>query len=395
MVWEHSLPLLARLNVLAASLGLLFPLLTAAQSTALQNPLSPQLIPRTQKDREQNYQNLHRVFLSVQVTTPSGQPASDLKQSDFRLFVDGQPHEMTSFQSINLNSEMIPAQIVFVVDALNNSAGKVASHRKAIAKYLQRGSGPLLNPTSIALLSEHSIELGSFSTDRAAVLRQLNKLSGNIHTMSCRDTTLERVQESGSHDPNPRLGCLDHLFNSSIAALNSIGESLVLSRSRSHRPLRTIIIWIGRGWPLLNEHGYTPDTPEIKESFYRDLVNVSGALTEAQVTLNAIASSEILPVSQKNLPDSYFFQGVSDPKDAIAADLSLQAFAWQSGGTVLNSTKDISAQIARCVADAQPYYLVSFEYSPSANFGQHHGLDVTLDKPNLTARTRTVYYAEQ
>jgi VWFA-related protein len=395
MLWRYSFSLFPRLIPLAASLWLLVPLLTDAQSNGSPTSQFPQLIPRTPDQREQRYQNLHRVFLSVQVTTASGQPAIDLKQADFKLLVDDQPHEIASFQPFNINSTMLPPRIVFVVDALNNSSGKVESYRKAIAKYLQTGSGPLFNPTSIALVSEHGTELGSFSTERAAVLSQLDRLSANIHSMSCRDTTIDRVQESDSHDHNPRLDCLDHLFSSSTTALNSIGESLVLSRSMAHRPLRTIVVWFGRGWPFLNEPGYTPDTPEIQESFFRNLVNISGALTEAQVTLDAVPSSEILPVGPKALPHSYFFRGISNPKDAIAADLSLQAFAWQSGGIVVSGTKDISAQIERCVDDARSYYLLAFDYPPSANFGQHHALAVALDKPGLTARTRTLYYAEQ
>jgi len=73
----------------------------------------------------------------------------------------------------------------------------------------------------------------------------------------------------------------------------------------------------------------------------------------------------------------------------------LQAFAWQSGGIVLNSTKDITAQIAGCVADAQTYYLLSFDYSPALKFGERHLLDVTVGISGLATRTRTLYYAEQ
>jgi len=383
---------LMRLNKIVATVCLLLPSVEVAQSTASR---VPQLIPRTRREREQNYENLHRVFLSVQVTTPSGQAADNLKQSDFNLFVDHQRHEMSSFQSETKDSVTTPVRVVLVVDALNNSSGRVASYRKAITKYVQSGSGSLSNPTSIAVLSEHGTALSSFSTDRVAVLRYLDELSGNIQTMSCRDTTYERAQESYDRDPNPRLECLDRLFNSSIAALNSIGESLVLSRSKLHRPVRTIIIWLGRGWPLLNEPGFMPDTPEIEESFHRNFVSISGALTEAQVTLNAVASNALIPLSGKKLANSYFVQGVPADKEAVAAGLSLQAFAWQSGGIVLNSTKDITAQIAGCVADAQTYYLLSFDYSPAPKFGERHLLDVRVGISGLATRTRTLYYAEQ
>jgi hypothetical protein len=87
-----------RLCKSVASLCFLFPSFMVAQSTA---PRGPQLIPRTRTEREQNYENLHRVFLNVQVTMPSGQAAIDFHQTDFELLVDHQPKKIASFQSVN------------------------------------------------------------------------------------------------------------------------------------------------------------------------------------------------------------------------------------------------------------------------------------------------------
>ena len=58
-----------------------------------------------------------------------------------------------------------------------------------------------------------------------------------------------------------------------------------------------ILIWIGPGWPLLTNHEFTPDPPQLKENFFEQLVGVSMALREAQVTLDAIASPEPQPRS--------------------------------------------------------------------------------------------------
>lgn len=388
-----------RLRLFTVGLCLFLPPVVSAQSSAPPGPRFPQLIPRTHSEREQKYEDLHRVILNVQVTTTAGQPALDLEQSDFNLLVDNQRSKISSFQRAGNDSAATPVRVVLVIDALNNSAGRVGSYRKAISKYLQSGSGALVNQTAIAVLSDRGMEMSPFSDDRAAVMRELNNRSGKIDSMSCRDIALQGSMESSSaipsHDPNARPDCLDRLFNSSVSGLNSLAESLVLSRSRSHRPLRTIIIWLGRGWPLLNEIGYMPDTLDTKESFYRNFVNVSEALTEAQVTLDDVASTEFLPVGQKKLQSSYFFQGVSASKDAAASNLALQAFAWQSGGVVLNSTRDIASEIARCVADARSYYLIGFSYPPAKGFGERHMVEVSVGRSDLITRTRTIYYAEQ
>jgi VWFA-related protein len=279
---------------------------------------------------------------------------------------------------------------------VNNSSGKLKHFREEVEKYLASGIGPLPQPTSIAFLSDSGIDAGLPSQDRATLLKSLNQLVGVVHTSTCADTTATRdCTDLGPHvnsracDPNPRLQCLDRLFNSSITALTS------LAQEESRDPGRVIVIWVGSGWPLLNEPGYTPDSPEVKASFYRNLVTVSAAITEAQITMDAVGSSEALPVNPKRIQASIFFQGVSSEGDASAASLSLQALAFQSGGLVLTSSKDIASQIARCVSDLYSYYSLAFEYPPASKFGEYHTLEVKVENPDITARTRTLYYAEQ
>jgi VWFA-related protein len=366
-------------------------------------PQTPHLIPRTREERERHSQNLQRLFLSVQVSDRSGTPAAGLKQSDFVILEDRSPQAIASFQSIPDHPEDEPTRVVIVLDTVNNSSGKVTHFRKEIEKYLNERNSQLANPTSIALLSDHGLQLGAPYQDGNLVLKELDELAGNLHTVTCADTipaltcSMPRSPDGTSPpcDPNPRLECLDHLFSSSLTAINGLADELVNNSQKVTNTGRVILLWVGNGWPLLNERGYTPDTREAKQSFFRDLVTVSSALTEAHVTLDAVASSEPLPIGLKNIRESFFFQGVPDENHATAASLSLQALAYQSGGMVLTSTKDIAGQISRCVADSQSYYLLSFDNPPATHDGEYHALEVKVDKPGLTVRTRTVYYTER
>jgi VWFA-related protein len=388
------------LNTLTAGLMLSFALIpTPTHAQSSQQSTEPQLIPRSPEERERKYQNLHRLFLNVQVSSSSGQQAGELKPSDFTILEDHQPRKIGSFQSIHNDSARDPALIILVLDAVNNSSGQVKHFRDEVEKYLESGNGLLAHPTSIALFSDSGMKLGVPSLDRAALLKDLNQLAGNLYTSTCADTTAasECMQlapqaphvNSRACDPNPHLECLDHLFNSSVTALTSLAQEQV------NNPGRVIVVWIGKGWPLLNEPGFTPDTPEVKGSFYRNLVTVSSALTEAQITVDAVASSEGFPIGPKHIHDSFFFQGVSDESHVSAASLSLQALAHQSGGLVLTSAKDIAGQIARCAADLESYYSLAFEYPPASQFGEYHSLEVKIDKPDIAVRTRKLYYAEQ
>jgi hypothetical protein len=78
-----------------------------------------------------------------------------------------------------------------------------------------------------------------------------------------------------------------------------------------------------------------------------------------------------------------------------AGNLALQVVAYQSGGRVLNSSNDIAGEIASCTTDANAFYVLSFDSAPPDGPIQYHGLEVKLDKPGLTARTRTGYYAQK
>ena len=81
-------------------------------------------------------------------------------------------------------------------------------------------------------------------------------------------------------------------------------------------------------------------------------------------------------------------------KNVLPPDLGLQVLAVQSGGQVLNRSNDIGDSLASCLTDAKDYYTLSFDSPAAGHADEYHSLQVKIDKPRLTARTRTGYYAE-
>jgi VWFA-related protein len=340
---------------------------------------------------------LHRLFLNAQVSSSSGQLVDDVQAGDFTILEDLRPQKITSFQLVRGNSTGIRDRVILVLDGVNNSSGKLKRFRDDIERYLKIGNGLLAHSTSIAFVSERGVQIGAPSTNRATLLQELSQIAGNVHSSTCADVTsaiecgmpLTRNDNfSRSCDPNARLVCLNRLFNSSITALTSVAQEQIDGRGR------VIVIWMGQGWPLLNQPGFIPDVTEVKDAFFRNLVTISNSLAEAQITLDVVGSSVELPVDPKHLHESFFFHGVTSEGEVTAEGLSLQALAYQSGGLVFRGSKDIAAQIAGCVADLDLYYSLAFDYSPASQFGKYHSLDVKLDKPGITVRTRTLYYAE-
>ena len=89
-----------------------------------------------------------------------------------------------------------------------------------------------------------------------------------------------------------------------------------------------------------------------------------------------------------------YLKGVENARQAASGDLAIQVLAYQSGGEALDPSGDLAGQLARCVADANAYYEISFDSAPADNADEYHGLEVKLDKPGLIAQTNAAYYAQ-
>ena len=160
-------------------------------------------------------------------------------------------------------------------------------------------------------------------------------------------------------------------------------------------PGRVILIWIGSGWPLLVNPEFREDSTALKRNLFDNLVLVSTALREAQVTLDAVFSPDFYrKVELRSDHDNTFFNGVPTEDQVTASSLGLHVLAHQSGGQILTESKDLGDEIAKCIDDAESYYALSFDSSPATRPGEFHSLQVNVNKPGLTVRTNTGYYAQ-
>jgi VWFA-related protein len=383
---------------LAISLALSHAAL-CGQSDGTQSTQTPRLIPRTHEEREARFRAEHRIVLNVEVTDAAGNPITGLTAGDFMLMQDRQPRSIASFRAVNGEEAPVPPQVMLLLDAVNNSSRDLANDRKGIESFLRQSSAPLAYPTSIAVLSDAEITSGPLTRDRGALLEELADLSSRLHPMACasdvnpNDRTLRAVWMPGAVsgvDSSKELNCLNQRFVASISALTRFAKLQI------DIPGRIILVWMGSGWPLLNNKQFRPDDASVKASFFANLVQVSTALREAQVTLDAVLPSDLFRIAElRSEHDNVFFEGIPNPDQVTAASLGLQVLAHQSGGQVLIGSKNISGGIAACMADAKSYYELTFDSAPAAQFGEYHSLEVKVDRPGSTVRTNTVYYPEQ
>lgn len=402
---------MARMNWLAALL-LCFALSLEAQQSSPLPPAdsgSPQqtapvkLIPRSHDEREARFRARHRAILNVQVADATGKPVTGLTQEDFTLLVDQQPMPVTSLRPVIGGTSLVKGQVILLLDAVNSTPAELAYERSEITRYLAGGQSPLAYPTSIAVLSDSGAMVGDPSQERNMLAAELANLTAEMQSTNCSEKkslqgqeTEEAVSGSGimpAGEIHPRknhqVECLNQHFQRSVTALNG------LAFDRRDVPGRIILVWLGPGWPTLSGPQFKPDTPDVKRNFFGYLVQLLTLLREAQVTVDAVSASDFLHMDEApGTPDIALTDGVATEEQVSAGSLALQDLAHQSGGQVLNGSKDLAGAIGKCVADADAYYAMSFDFPPAASAGEFHTLHLQVNKPELTVRTSTGYYAE-
>ncbi len=388
-------------------LGFAFPSL--AQETTPSPAASPQstspagtpgvtLIPRTHEEREDRYRAQHRILLNVQVTDGSGKPVTGLNEEDFTLLDNGEPQKVASFRVVKGSVGFAPVRIVLMLDAVNNSIRDINRDSRSIEHFLKQGQGLLTYPTSIAILTSAGTRIGQPSKDRDAVDGELRMLSKSVHEFDCADENqtehvvslggISTIGLDGIH-PDPKGDCLNQRFRHSVSALKSYATE------QTSVPGRVILIWIGPGWPLLLSRGFRADTAALKQNFFDNYVELSTSLREAQITLDAVFSPDLFrTVQARSDHDDAFFNGVPSKEQVTASSMGLQVLAHQSGGQILVVGKNLEGEIAQCIADADSYYVLSFDSPPAAALGEFHSLQVKVNRPGLTVRTNTAYYGQ-
>jgi VWFA-related protein len=345
---------------------------TTNSTAASDAPHTPALVQRTPEVVKQAVKAERRIHLDVVVTDASGHSVSGLQSSDFTVLDDNRPQPIVSFRAADGVAAEPPAEIVLVLDTMNTSFQQMAMVRQGVEKFLRHDGGHLALPVSAIFLTETGVKTNQATRDGNALAADIEKLPAPVHVI------------------NSAQG-LDGLmlrFGRSVDALSQ------MTRYETTKPGRKLMIWVGDGWPLLSNARYHMD-PRSQSSFFHSIVDLSTSLREARMTLYGVIP---LDLNKGNEAYAYLYQnylkGVENAKQADAGNLSLQVLAEQSGGRAVGPTGDIYEGIVRCIADANTYYELSFNSAPADRVDVYHAVEVTVDKPGLTVRTNTGYYAQ-
>jgi VWFA-related protein len=373
----------------------------SAQSAPPTSAQSPKLTPRTHEERERRYQAAHRIYLNVRVADSAGQPISGLGSKDFILFEDHKEREIENFRLVDASSTTTYNHVVLMLDAVNNSPRSVQQSRKEIARYLNENHEPLAFPLAIGVLSEYGARVGLASRDRSVLLAHLKALTSEDLAWDCGNEVnlndgFMAVWMPGSasalqlgSESAKAADCQNRRFLRSVSALSQ------LAKKQSDVAGRMILIWFGSGWPLLSSHEWRRDSTTFKEDNFHYLAELSTDLREQQITLDSVSDHDLYRLAEwRGERDNSLLNGVRSEDLVTASSFALQVLAHQSGGLILENSKDVARDISRCIADASAYYALSFNALPTEKPDDFHSISIKVDRPGAVARTETVYYGQ-
>jgi VWFA-related protein len=317
----------------------------------------------------------HRITLDVVVTDKSGKPVSGLQQQDFTPMDNKQPREIASFQAASGRPATAdgPVQVILLVDEVNTSFTTVAFEREQIKKFLRRDGGKLARPVSMAYLSDSGMTMSKGpSRDGNAIVAALDQNKDTVRTI---------IPQQGY------WGAVDR----QQLSLDKLGQ---LAEYETTRPGRKLLVWISPGWNLFTGTASAPRLHDQQLVFER-IVALSDVLRRARITLYDVDPLGLADANNLRLISyEQYLKGAPTARKVQDADLGLQVLAYQSGGRVLNPNNDLSGQIAACIADANAYYVLSFDSLAGSDPNEYHSIEIKIGKPGLKARTRSGYYAQ-
>ncbi len=359
----------------------LFVLFVPFSTLSAQNTPAPQLQPRSAEPAKAPSSTAsvpadRQIQLDVQVTDKSGAPVRGLQQQDFTILDDKRPQNILSFQSVDsaaASASDPPVEVVLVVDAVNAGFQSVTYERSELKKFLLQNGGKLALPTSLIVFSDTGTEIQKDSS------RDGNALAALYDQY---ETGLRIVNRSQGF-----WGAAER-FDLSLKTLTNFVEH------EKTRPGRKLMVWFSPGWPLLS--GPRIELTSKQEQHFFDLVvSASNDLRQARITLYSIDPLGLADAGGSRIVYyKEFLKGVTSANRVLPANLSLQVLAVQSGGRVLNSSNDLTSEIAHCVSDGDAFYVLSFQAARADRANEYHAIAITVDKPGLTARARTGYYAQ-
>lgn len=380
-----------------------------------------------------------------------GKPVTGLDRSQFRVFEDGKPMAIASFEehqpapaASNAPQQALPANTwsnvpaypgtdavnVLLLDALNTPASDQERVRRAMIGYL--GAIRPGTPMAVFTLSSRLRMAAGFTSDTASLLKILKSSKGKPGSAagvgsgrgSSMSSDLERAASSVDHASDPETMWLvgqiqqfatdTNVHDADQRATITIAALSELARYLTAIPGRKNLIWFSGSFPIgigMNDGARTP---------LKDMRDYSGALKQMDALL-AAARVAVYPVDARGVTTQPTADATNIPPPAFpqagqggGADASINGenktfeeqtpleqgtmkqIAAATGGQVFSAGNDLKAAIEKIVANDGYYYTLSYvppQADQTRRAGAFHAVDVKVSGGRYQLSYRRGYYS--
>jgi VWFA-related protein len=356
-----------------------------------------------------------------------GEPVTDLKKDDFKVFDNGKQQTISSFSISSSNGKLptspiklppgvytnqlmskpgTPQSVTIILLDMQNTSARAGTAmaqqqwaRQQVVKFLQT-----IHPedrVGVYLLTGAGLKvLHDYTTDSSGLLRALNAYSdgktlpdiSQDETMSFGTdmVSLNNWVTTGSTGAQRDFYMIDRV-KGTLAVIQFIANHL------ASLPGRKNLVWVSTGFPLLI--GYSPeamrDPSRIQADFSDDISKTVKAVNDANVA--------IYPVDERGLVTDQRFNAENQkvnlkPKlgmgPIVANQQTMEEMASRTGGKAFYNTNDLKKAIRDAIEDSSTTYTLGFYPSDEEYDGKFHKLSVKVEHAGIgyDVRYRKGYY---
>lgn len=416
-----------------------FALIPAGAALAQQPKPSPTPTPAALSSGTPTFAaGVEQVTVDTVVVDKKGSPVQGLKQSDFSVFEDGQPQEITNFEAVQLpttpsaapppkpiissnqrKEDRVGRTFVILFDDIQMTRFQGKSAKAAVAEFLKSGvrEGDRVSLVATGGGAWWSTRMEAGREELISLVKRLDgRLQPDFGPDKMSDYEAMRINVYNDQEVTARVsrrfesqGASPGSSGRDGGSSNALGDPLVrgkasevyfraVTRNRitldvMERVLNSLQATKGRKSMLLISQGFIYD-PNLSE--FKDVVQAS---RRGNTAIYFIDSRGL-----EGLGDLYSaeFGGATDARDVGSALLDnvqaaegSESLAGDTGGFTVKNTNDLAKGIGRIAQETQSYYMIGYNPSNAKQDGRFRKIEVKLGPASkgLKVRARKGYYA--
>lgn len=404
-----------------------------------QRPTDPRQDPQRRAGNEDIVKiSVTLVQVDAIVTDKNGKQVTDLKPEDFEILEDGKPQAISNFAYVAVNStlpstlapvanpggkarvltpaaaprlrpEQVRRTMALMVDDIGASFASVDSIRDALKKFVDQQMQP---GDLVAIIRTNSGAgvLQQFTSDKRQLYAAIDKVRWTPNK-SNRVNAFDPIrQESAAASDSRQIGAEAsgkeevERHREETFAVGTLGAINYVVRGLGDLPGRKSLVLFSDGLKLFakgQNHSRTLDAVRrLTDLANRSSVVIYTIDARGVVPPGAGAEDDFSDIGLRSevnvnkigqMLDARY-QGLFDSRQG------LEYLAYNTGGSFLRETNDLSRGVARVMEDQKGYYLLGYIpdeatfKTPDGRRG-YHKLKVNLKRPGLTIRSRTGFFA--